>query len=662
VAANILVIENDSDSLSVLIRLLSHRGFPTTGRKSGRSALDLLRSRSFDLVITESRLPDIRGVHLLQQIKSIDELTQVIVLSAGKEVNDAIEMLRGDGAFDYLIKPLTRPERLLESIERALQKRKRLHQLQDYQDRLQDLEARFNRRIQDLVHQQEVLRESERRFRLISELVSDFFYIMRVDNRKGVQFEWVDGAFNRITGFKPHELPGFDDWLKRVEPDDRIRLKNPIRQGAKSRLCTEYRFRARDGSIRWLSDISYRFYDRKLGRFTEIIGAVRDITDLKEASEQTEKNQKLRDFALSAGRVYIWNYEIRRNRLLLDAKLMKFLGYIQDGTYRGMNKCAAIFYPEDYHSYTRNLHQLIKRGKGFFEGNYRLVDHSGGIHWYLVRARFCDRPGGHESRVLGTLTDITDFRLAGEQYGRSIKMETISRIAGGIAHEFNNSLAIITLALELFKKDIRNHPDLEKEILKGLEPVETATQRLHALSSKLLSYSRIGKHNPRPIQLDSLVRKTVEEFHPPPDKQTRIEVENLNPGIQIWADTIQLKRALRSIFQNAVESINHEGRIKIKLDKVFPSVPPVPGVTTFEPGMYGLVQIEDNGIGIDSDSLEKVFEPFYSTKSPGRGLGLSAAYGIVKKHNGWISVDSIPGKGTTVKLYFPVRDENPLVN
>ena len=229
------------------------------------------------------------------------------------------------------------------------------------------------------------------------------------------------------------------------------------------------------------------------------------------------------------------------------------------------------------------------------------------------------------------------------------KMEAIATLAGGIAHQFNNALSAITGNIELLQMYFPDNEDIGKYV----EPVKGSAYRMADLTHQLLAYARGGKYNPKTVSLSGFVKDTLSFIKHTIKPEIRVETDLPHDIPDVKADLTQMQMVISAVLNNADEAIEGQGCIRIitkteKIDNEF--VRHHPG---HRPGTYVSLTVEDDGRGMDEQTRSKVFEPFFTTKFQGRGLGLAAVYGIVKNHDGWISVESEFGKGTVVCIYLP---------
>jgi two-component system cell cycle sensor histidine kinase/response regulator CckA len=245
--------------------------------------------------------------------------------------------------------------------------------------------------------------------------------------------------------------------------------------------------------------------------------------------------------------------------------------------------------------------------------------------------------------------DITEQQKLQARLRQAQKMEAIATLAGGIAHEFNNTLVGITGNIDLLQMDL---PE-EKTISKYTERMKVSARRMAHLTDQLLAYARGGKYHPKNISLTDFVEKALPFIRQNIDPSIHIEMDLSKDIFNVEADITQMQMVLSAIVNNSVEAIEDQGRIMIlvkneKIEEKFAKNRP-----GLKPGNYVSLTVEDDGKGMDKETRGKIFDPFFTTKFQGRGLGMAAVYGIVKNHGGWISVDSELGKGTVVRIYLP---------
>lgn len=258
-----------------------------------------------------------------------------------------------------------------------------------------------------------------------------------------------------------------------------------------------------------------------------------------------------------------------------------------------------------------------------------------------------------QDKIIIVMNDVTQQRRMEAQLQQAEKMEAIGTLAGGIAHDFNNLLMAIqgTVSLLLYNMD-ETHAFYEK-----ISSIEQWVESGARLTNQLLGYARKGKYEVKAVDLNRIVEVTAETFG-----RTRKDIvihqalsDDLNA---VKADMGQIEQVLFNLYVNAANAMPDGGTLRLETRNVTDNEIPA---TLYEPipGQYVELTVTDTGTGMDPKTMERIFEPFYTTQemSRGTGLGLASVYGIVKGHNGYIEVDSEKGVGTTFKVYLPTASE-----
>ncbi|MCF8076397.1 MAG: hypothetical protein K9K63_02240 [Desulfotignum sp.] len=248
-------------------------------------------------------------------------------------------------------------------------------------------------------------------------------------------------------------------------------------------------------------------------------------------------------------------------------------------------------------------------------------------------------------------TDISDIIQLEQQLRQSQKLESIGRLAGGVAHDFNNMLGVILGHAEMALLQTEDDHDLHS----ALKEIQTAAMRSAGITKLLLAFARKQTISPRQLDLNATVDSMLTMLR-------RLIGEDLNlkwlAAARVWPvkmDPSQIDQILVNLCINARDAISGVGRITIEtginsFDDAYCS-----GHPGYMPGDFALLSVSDNGCGMDKNTMDNLFEPFFTTKDVGKGtgMGLATVYGIVRQNNGFISVSSEPGRGTTFNIYLP---------
>jgi two-component system cell cycle sensor histidine kinase/response regulator CckA len=269
------------------------------------------------------------------------------------------------------------------------------------------------------------------------------------------------------------------------------------------------------------------------------------------------------------------------------------------------------------------------------------------LQYFEARSALC---GSDE--VLVVIRNITEKRRLEQQVLQAQKLESLGTLAGGIAHDFNNILAGILGYASLLKSKLSSGHDFFKYV----DTIERSAIRAADLTSKLLAFTRGDKVNHKPLNINKLIRETLEIIRHTIDKSISIETKLDDSLPTVVGDAGQIQQVVMNLCVNARDAMSGGGRLSIATEmalvkKTDPLVP-----NDAKPGAHVKVVVSDSGTGMDKDVLARIFDPFFTTKAAGQGsgLGLSIVYGIVKGHEGFVTVSSRPGQGSTFSAFFPV--------
>ena len=303
---------------------------------------------------------------------------------------------------------------------------------------------------------------------------------------------------------------------------------------------------------------------------------------------------------------------------------------------------------EDQDVYYLHRQRILESGD-FNSFRLRLVKNDGSDFFSNLECMIVKESDSDPKKIRVVVSDITEQNELEWRLRQAQKMEAIAKLAGGIAHQFNNALFVITATTDLLELQVPK----DKITSEYIASIKKSTDRMTRLTRQLLAYARGGKYEVKDISLSKFVRNTLPLLQHTLDPSIKVETDLTDDILKTRGDLPQLLMLFSVILSNAAEAIDGEGHIKIacrnelitkKRAKAFPGL---------LPGAYVSLAVEDNGRGMDEETRKRVFEPFFTTKFLGRGLGLAAAYGIVKNHDGYISVESQLDRGTSVCIYLP---------
>jgi signal transduction histidine kinase/CheY-like chemotaxis protein len=288
----------------------------------------------------------------------------------------------------------------------------------------------------------------------------------------------------------------------------------------------------------------------------------------------------------------------------------------------------------------------------------RRIRKDGRLIWISVSASPIRDRRGEVVSISSTSRDITEIKALEEQLRQTAKLESLGILAGGIAHDFNNLLVGILGNASLVKSTLP--PTSSAQPM--LDDVINAGERAAVLTRQLLAYSGKGKFIIQPVDISEIVREMTKLVQTSVPKTVTLQLQ-LAPDLPpVVADVAQLQQLIMNLVINAGEAIgDHPGLVSISTGEQ-QIVDGETGGTTVgadpvTPGRYIYFEVNDNGAGMDEATIAKIFDPFFTTKFTGRGLGLSAALGIVRGHEGFMQVASSPGRGSSFRVLFPAAQE-----
>lgn len=475
---------------------------------------------------------------------------------------------------------------------------------------------------------------------------------------------WSDETY-RIFGMDPGTTNTYESFLKTVHPDDRAYLDREFKESIKNRTLynIEHRLLMPDGSVKWLHARGNTHYDGD-GTPLRAYGTTMDITERKQAEiriHESEERYRTLITGMSEG-VVLQDSEgvvltcnpVAEHILGLAHKDM--VGRTAaDPRWGEIHEDGSAF-PEEENPALVALRTGLPQTDivmGLKRPDENLV-------WISINAQPLFRQG--ESKpyaVVVTFNDITE-RLHAEkeredlqqQLQQTQKMESIGRLAGGVAHDFNNMLGVIIGSAELAQLQVS--PE-QKQLSKHLQEILNTAHRSADLTRQLLAFARKQTTIPKVVDLNESVDSLQKML-----KRLISEDVTLSwaPGRDVWpvmVDPSQVDQILANLCVNARDAIKGAGTINIETSNEHLDAEFCAHHSEARPGDYVRLSVSDDGSGMDKDTMVKIFEPFFTTKGMGEGtgLGLSTVYGIVEQNKGFIDVDSELGRGTVFNIYLP---------
>ena len=511
----------------------------------------------------------------------------------------------------------------------------------------------------DLKMSQGALRESEEKYRLLIENQTDLVVKVDIEGK----FQFVSPSYCEMFGQVNEELLGnkFMPFVHEDDQDSTAKAMEALYHPPHTAYI-EQRAMTKDG-WKWLSWMGTAVLDENKN-VVAIIGVGRDITERKQAEDSLRESKEKYASLANNLNVGIYRNIIGPNGKFIEANpaIVEMFGFNSREEFLKLKVSDLYKNPADRKEYNT---KILKEGS-VRNQELQLRKKNGTVFIGSVSAVMVKDEKDEVKYSDGIIEDITErkqtektLRESEEKLARSKKMESLGLLAGGVAHDLNNVLAGIVSYPELLLMDLPEDSKLRKPI----ETMQESGHRAAAIVQDLLTIAKGVATTKEPLYLNDLVRdyvnspefKKLKQFYPTVTVKTNLEKDLFN----IAGSHVHIRKVVMNLVSNASEAIEGSGVITIStMNRYVDS--PLRGYDDVKIGEYVVLSVSDNGSGISSDDLERIFEPFYTKKIMGRtgtGLGLAVVWNTVQDHKGYIDVTS-DKNGTKFELYFPItRDE-----
>ncbi len=614
---------------------------------TGQACLERLRESEFDLLLLGNLLPDKDGLEVLRTLVHVGLRVPVVLLTAVGDEKVGVEALRL-GAVDFIPRDVdyldVLPTLLRREFEEQLRRKGQGNPSVAVPRRIlyvehdpMDIELSLKHFAESAPHfRVEVCRSSAEA--LLNLAKPDAYDLALIDLR----MPGLSGLdFVRKARQRGLELPPFIVISGR---DDDATAIATLRLGAVDCIAK------REGYLEQLvHTIDHAIDFDRLRRLNAQLQG--ELIERRRMDAELQKTQHQLERAVEAGRVGLFDWDLRSNRVKYSPLWKSQIGYAEDEIGSELEEWRSRVHPED-------LARAAEIGQAYLDGvfpeyeqTYRFRHKDGSYRHILLRGALEHDEAGKAMRLVGTHVDITERTLLQQQLLQVQKMESVGRLAGGIAHDFNNLLTVIISTTEFASDALgEGHPARD-----DLLEIRRTAERAAALTHQLLAFSRRQILQPVVLDLNAVVTEMGTMLHRILGEQIHLAFK-LAPDLGVVrADRTQVAQILLNLAVNARDAMPAGGSLttetrNVELDEVIAATHP-----PMTPGPYVMLAVSDTGAGMDEETQAHIFEPFFTTKGgdKGSGLGLSTVHGVVEQSGGIIRVYSEPGRGTIFRIYLP---------
>jgi PAS domain S-box-containing protein len=487
----------------------------------------------------------------------------------------------------------------------------------------------------------DALRESEARYKALFDRTLYCVFVLDFEGR----FLDANNAALNLLGYTKEEMLSVNvaSLLDRDQMPRALKTLEEIKRTGSQKGHTEYKLRRKDGGYVWVETEASMIF--KQGKFYAIQGIARDITERKRMEDALRKaaDEWRRTLDTISDMIMLIDSKSRivRANLELSSKFDLDLSEILGKPYHHL-----IYGTDSPPGFCPYLETLADGKEHTQERHLDVFDRD-----YMVTSSPLLDEEGHLAGSVLVLRDITEKKKIVEHQQKAERLETIGILAGGIAHDFNNMLMAIMGNIQLAKMEC--NPD--DEIFEALTEAENASLRARDLTHQLLTFSKGGA----PIKKTAYIADLIKDSAGFALRGSNVRCEFSLPD-DLWPveiDEGQISQVINNLIINADHAMPEGGTIKVNAENMtIGSEESLP----LQHGKYVKMSLKDHGVGIPPAHLPKIFDPYFTTKQKGSGLGLATSYSIIKKHDGYINVESEMGVGTTFDIYLPASRQEKM--
>lgn len=396
------------------------------------------------------------------------------------------------------------------------------------------------------------------------------------------------------------------------------------------------------------------------GKVMGVLGFFQDITPRKEVENALRESERRLELALESAGLGLWDHNLKTGEVIRDKRWAEMLGYKLEDVDSAARAWKSMIHPDDLPLVDKIAKEHEEGRIPFFKVEHRLRSKTGEWKWILNWGKIVERDEeGQPVRATGTHLDITELKQKEEErikleemIQQAQKAESLSVMAGSIAHNFNNLLMVVLGNLEMSLDCLSGETPLKRHV----KNAEKAAKHAADLSTSMLTYVGQARVDVQVINPAEIVEGMREVLELALSKKALLQLNPPPAPVFFKGDSAQIRQVIMNLVTNAAEAVgNAEGMVTLSIGTVYCDSTCFRHPFIYEglaEGDYVYIDVSDTGPGMDRKTLSRVFDPFFTTKFQGRGLGMAVVLGIVRSHNGAVNIDSEPGRGTTVRVMF----------
>jgi two-component system cell cycle sensor histidine kinase/response regulator CckA len=465
---------------------------------------------------------------------------------------------------------------------------------------------------------------------------------------------FVSRRFEEIYGVPRGSFTSVERWYELAFPDPvlreqmRQRMRADIATGDVARMRWEDIPIAAGPEARYVTIVNIPVPDQRL-----MVTAVQDVTSRVAMEASLRQSERRLSLAISATADAVWEWHLDTGQTYYSPRWFEMLGHADGALDMTFDTWKSLCHPDDLRPTLARIRATLEDpSRNGYVAEFRLRHKDGSWVWIMGRGNVVERgKDGQPLLMSGTNTEISAQKRLEQQLLQAQKMEAIGQLAGGVAHDFNNTLTTTLMTLEL----LLDNGNLDRDTYDGLKALEAQAKRASSLTRQLLLFSRRSVPEMRVLDLNEVVANLLKMLGRLLGEHIGLAFERCPIAPRIEADAGMIEQVLMNLCVNARDAMPRGGRITIAIQVVEASASEVSAHVERADGRYVCASVSDTGAGMSEDTMGKIFEPFFTTKEPGKGtgLGLATVHGIVAQHGGWVEVRSTLGQGSVFRVLLP---------